>query len=49
MTARLVDDICRAIEHGDLARLNQHALLKAQAKEYVRQSQLRLILQPIAA
>ncbi|NIV27926.1 MAG: hypothetical protein GWN58_00005, partial [Anaerolineae bacterium] len=28
--------------------LNRHALLKAQAKEYVRQSQVRLILQPIA-
>lgn len=27
--------------------LNRHTLLKVQAKEYVRQSQLRLILQPI--
>lgn len=28
--------------------LNRYALLKAQAKEYIRQSQARLILQPIA-
>jgi WD40 repeat protein/DNA-binding SARP family transcriptional activator len=28
--------------------LNRYALLKAQAREYVRQSQMRLILQPIA-
>ncbi|MEZ4869776.1 MAG: BTAD domain-containing putative transcriptional regulator [Caldilineaceae bacterium] len=28
--------------------LNRHALLKAQAKDYVRQSQERLILQPVA-
>ena len=28
--------------------LNRFALLKAQAKEYVRQSQARLILQPVA-
>ncbi len=31
-----------------LSMLNRHALLKASAKEYVRQSQARLILQPIA-
>jgi len=28
--------------------LNRHALVKAQAGEYIRQSQVRLILQPIA-
>jgi predicted ATPase/WD40 repeat protein/DNA-binding SARP family transcriptional activator len=30
------------------ALFNRHALLKVQAKEYVRQSQMRLIVQPIA-
>ena len=48
VTARLVDDACRAIESEQLGLLNQYALLKAQAKEHVRQSQARLILQPIA-
>jgi WD40 repeat protein/DNA-binding SARP family transcriptional activator len=37
------------IVQGDLDLLNRHALLKAQAKEYVRQSQVRLILEPLIA
>jgi WD40 repeat protein/DNA-binding SARP family transcriptional activator len=37
-----------AAQLAALDGLNRHALLKAQAKEYVRQSQVRLILQPIA-
>ncbi|MEZ4734629.1 MAG: BTAD domain-containing putative transcriptional regulator [Caldilineaceae bacterium] len=31
-----------------LSWLNRHALLKAQAPEYIRQSQVRLLLQPVA-
>jgi WD40 repeat protein/DNA-binding SARP family transcriptional activator len=34
--------------HVTLSYLNRHALLKAQAKEYVRESQVRLVLAPIA-
>jgi WD40 repeat protein/DNA-binding SARP family transcriptional activator len=45
---RLVEATCQEIEQEKLVRLHHHALLKAQAKEYVRQSQIRLILQPIA-
>lgn len=45
---RLVEAACQEIEEERLVRLHRHALIKAQAKEYVRQSQVRLILQPIA-
>ncbi|MEZ4656185.1 MAG: BTAD domain-containing putative transcriptional regulator [Caldilineaceae bacterium] len=48
VTARLVAQVCREIEEGVPHRLLHHALVKAQAKEYVRQSQRRLILQPVA-
>jgi len=30
-----------------IIRFNRHALIKAQAKEYIRETQVRLILQPI--
>ncbi|MCB0087097.1 MAG: NACHT domain-containing protein [Caldilineaceae bacterium] len=48
LTERLVEEACDEIMTGNLQRLHQLALLKAQAKEYVRQSQTRLIVQPIA-
>ncbi|HET9220883.1 MAG TPA: hypothetical protein VFO07_00180, partial [Roseiflexaceae bacterium] len=47
LTERLVDEACGAIEGAHVERFNRHALLKAQAKEYVRQTQARLILQPV--
>ena len=47
LTDQVVDEACGAIEGEQVERFNRHALLKAQAKEYVRQSQARLILQPI--
>ena len=43
----LVEQIGKAIEQGAIEMLNRYALLKAQAKEYIRQSQVRLILKPI--
>jgi len=48
-TERLVEGVCAEIgEEADVGPwLNRFALLKAEAKEYVRQSQERLILQPI--
>jgi WD40 repeat protein/DNA-binding SARP family transcriptional activator len=51
LTARLIDGVCAELTDGvapGLPLLTSFALLKAQAKEYVRQSQERLILQPIA-
>jgi WD40 repeat protein/DNA-binding SARP family transcriptional activator len=47
-TARFVDEICREVAAGPVRHLQRHALLKAQAKEYVRQSQERLLLRPVA-
>jgi WD40 repeat protein/DNA-binding SARP family transcriptional activator len=48
VTARLVDAACHAIERGEVDALDRYALLKAQSKEYVRHSQSRIIVQPIA-
>lgn len=48
VTDRLVEQICGEIADERLDRFHSHALLKAQANEHVRQSQARLILQPIA-
>lgn len=48
VTDRWVATACSDIERGALEALNRHALLKAQGKEYVLQSQMRLIMQPVA-
>ena len=48
LTERLIDQVCTAIEGAQIEDFNHHALSKAQAKEHVRQSQIRLILKPIA-
>ena len=47
LTNRLIQQVCREIETGQLKLLGSHPLLQAQAQEYVRQSQVRLILTPI--
>ena len=47
-TDLFVERICQAIERGVVADVQRHALLKAQSYEYVRDSQRRLILHPIA-
>jgi WD40 repeat protein/transcriptional regulator with XRE-family HTH domain len=44
---RLVAQICREIVASTPVLLNSHALLKASAKDYIRESQVRLILKPI--
>lgn len=54
-TDRLVESICRelldlpsSVDHPLVeTHLNRFALVKAQAKEYVRQSQVRMLLQPV--
>lgn len=48
LTDRLVEQVGRAIERSEIEGFNRHALIKAQSKTYVRQSQIRLILQPLA-
>ncbi|MCB0184868.1 MAG: WD40 repeat domain-containing protein, partial [Caldilineaceae bacterium] len=47
VTERLVEFVIAEIVSGQLNRFHQQALLKAQAKEYVRESQMRLLLTPI--
>ncbi|MBD3883297.1 hypothetical protein IFO70_16140 [Phormidium tenue FACHB-886] len=47
VTERLIEQVCQEIQTGELQLLSRHALLKAVAKEYVRDNQSRLILKPI--
>ncbi|MEZ4866162.1 MAG: BTAD domain-containing putative transcriptional regulator [Caldilineaceae bacterium] len=47
LTEQLVEAISQEIATGELRLLHRHALLKAQATEYVRESQARLLLAPI--
>jgi len=47
MTERLIEQVCEEIRTGEIELLNRHALLKALAKDYVREFQVRLILKPI--
>ncbi|MFN8491643.1 MAG: BTAD domain-containing putative transcriptional regulator [Caldilineaceae bacterium] len=47
ITDTITEQICREIEQVAPVLLKSHALLKAQSREYVRQSQRRLLLQPI--
>lgn len=48
MSERLIDKVTSEINSETLELLLSHALIKATAKEYIRESQIRLILQPIA-
>lgn len=48
LVERLVQEVSREIVEESPHRLHTHALMQAQAKEYVRQSQFRLMLLPIA-
>lgn len=48
VTDRLVNQICFEVESGQLQYFNSHALARAQVKEFVRQTQFRLIVLPIA-
>ncbi|MCL4863343.1 MAG: hypothetical protein KJZ93_28315 [Caldilineaceae bacterium] len=47
ITDLIIERAFREIEAGEFDLLRRHALLKAQAKEYVRQSQARLIVTPV--
>jgi WD40 repeat protein len=48
-TARLISEISDEIREARLVRLIEHGLALAQAREYVRQTQERLIVKPILA
>ncbi|MEW6492668.1 MAG: NB-ARC domain-containing protein [Cyanobacteriota bacterium] len=43
----LIEQICDEIVTKNIDLFSYHALLKAQAKDYVKESQIRLILQPV--
>lgn len=45
---RLIEQVCHEICTEDVQLLISHALIKAQSKSFIRESQIRIILQPIA-
>jgi WD40 repeat protein len=47
VTDRLVKQICQEIIDGEVQLLMSHALLKTQVADYVRETQIRFILDPI--
>ncbi|MBD2356681.1 NACHT domain-containing protein [Tolypothrix sp. FACHB-123] len=48
VTDRLIEQICNEIITAKLSLFLNYAIIKTTVKDYVRESQLRLILQPIA-
>ncbi|MBD3884902.1 hypothetical protein IFO70_24510 [Phormidium tenue FACHB-886] len=48
VTYQLVQCVSREMTHQTPQRLRTHALIKAQAKDYVREMQKRLIIEPLA-
>ncbi|NMG09738.1 NB-ARC domain-containing protein [Brasilonema sp. UFV-L1] len=48
MTDRLIEQVSEEIRKGQFELFNSHALIKATAKDYVREAQIRLILKPVA-
>ncbi|RUT05907.1 hypothetical protein DSM106972_031130 [Dulcicalothrix desertica PCC 7102] len=49
MTERLVAGATEEIKTGNIELLNKYALIKANSKDYIRASQIRMILEPILA
>jgi WD40 repeat protein len=47
ITERLIEQVCGEIVHEHPSLLISHALIKAQTKDYIRDSQIRLILIPL--
>ena len=47
MNDRAIAQICQELKSGKLQLFNSHALIKASAKDYIKASQIRIILQPI--
>ncbi|MFL5696796.1 MAG: NB-ARC domain-containing protein [Ktedonobacteraceae bacterium] len=48
VTERFVERVCREIETETIELFGSHALIKADSNDYVRDSQIRLILAPVA-
>jgi WD40 repeat protein/class 3 adenylate cyclase len=49
VTERLIEHISRELMQGNFALFDSHALSKAQTKDYLRNTQARLILKPVLA
>ncbi len=49
MTEQFVEQAYQAIATEDISFLTKYALIKAQASDYIRASQIRLVLEPIAS
>jgi WD40 repeat protein len=47
VTSRLIEGVCEEIVTQKPKLFQDHALIKATAKDYIRENQIRLILQPI--
>ncbi len=47
VTERLVEQVCDEIIRGTPALLLTHAFMKAQSKDYIRDSQVRMLMEPI--
>jgi len=48
-TERLVAGVCAELQHQRFDLFHRHALIQATAKDYVRDTQIRLVVQPILA
>ncbi|NEQ95698.1 MAG: NACHT domain-containing protein [Cyanothece sp. SIO2G6] len=48
ITSRFIYSICQELQQRQLNLFNCHALIKATGKDYIRQNQTRLILDPIS-
>lgn len=49
VTKQFIEQVCQAIAVEDIQWLTKYALIKAQAKDHIRDSQIRLVLEPIAS
>ncbi|MBE9046880.1 PQQ-binding-like beta-propeller repeat protein [Pleurocapsales cyanobacterium LEGE 10410] len=47
ITDRLINQVCEEITTGNLSLFKSHSLIKAQAKAYIRETQVRQILKPL--
>jgi len=47
VTEKFVEQVCEEILTREISIFNKHALIKAKAKDYIRNTQIRFILQPI--
>jgi len=49
VTERFIEEVCQEIKDGKVSLLNSHALIEATTRDYVRETQTRLILKPLIA